>query len=382
MIRIITSFIFFVFFLNGCFSQESIKTMNENRVELGDIKINYYSDKSVTSLEIPPDLTKPSYENSFRLSELASEIDPKIVNLTDKVISSDINQKVLSLPLDIAVKKSGSRRWLLVDKNTDLLWDLAKQFLKEKGFVIKKNNKKIGVMETDYLENQKPDIPAKSMGWVRSALQSTIGNVNYTMPTVDKYKIRIEPVSDSQSEVFLSISSMAEVVVSQSNEKDKRTLWQKTERNVDLENEMLYQLMIYLGSEESIAREKIINAHEDNKILVSLKDGFNGYGKLEFQLNLIDTWDNLSWSLSNLDVDIEDKDIKEKTFYVKVARTADKGIMSKLFGEEAIYQTYQLQLKQLKDNLTEVYFNDISELNEKETKEFSYDFLKRIQKLF
>jgi len=382
MIRIITSFIFFVFFLNGYFSQESIKTMNENRVELGDIKINYYSDKSVTSLEIPPDLTKPSYENSFRLSELASEIDPKIVNLTDKVISSDINQKVLSLPLDIAVKKSGSRRWLLVDKNTDLLWDLAKQFLKEKGFVIKKNNKKIGVMETDYLENQKPDIPAKSMGWVRSALQSTIGNVNYTMPTVDKYKIRIEPVSDSQSEVFLSISSMAEVVVSQSNEKDKRTLWQKTERNVDLENEMLYQLMIYLGSEESIAREKIINAHEDNKILVSLKDGFNGYGKLEFQLNLIDTWDNLSWSLSNLDVDIEDKDIKEKTFYVKVARTADKGIMSKLFGEEAIYQTYQLQLKQLKDNLTEVYFNDISELNEKETKEFSYDFLKRIQKLF
>ena len=380
MIRIITSYIFIVFFLNGCLSQETKQTIKENRVELGDIKINYYSDKSVTSLEIPPDLTKPAYENSFRLSEYVSDINPNIVNLTNKEKLEEQKHEVLTVPSDIQVKKSGTRRWLVVDKSPDLIWDLSRQFLKEQGFVIKKSNKKIGVMETDFLEN-KPEIPAKSMGFIRSALQSTIDNVSYTLPSVDSYKIRIEPTESGQkSEVHLSVSSMAEVITGTG--KDETTLWQSKERDIALENQMLYQLMLYLGGDSANAREKIINAQEEGKITVSLADGINGYAKLQFKLNLIDTWDNMSWALSNLNVNLEDKDLKEKTFYIQVARTADKGIMSKIFGEDAIFNPYQLQLKELSPSLTEVYFNDISEINETETKQFSHEFLGKVQKLF
>jgi len=380
MIRIITSYIFIVFFLNGCLSQETKQTIKENRVELGDIKINYYSDKSVTSLEIPPDLTKPAYENSFRLSEYVSDINPNIVNLTNKEKLEEQKHEVLTVPSDIQVKKSGTRRWLVVDKSPDLIWDLSRQFLKEQGFVIKKSNKKIGVMETDFLEN-KPEIPAKSMGFIRAALQSTIDNVSYTLPSVDSYKIRIEPTESGQkSEVHLSVSSMAEVITGTG--KDETTLWQSKERDIALENQMLYQLMLYLGGDSANAREKIINAQEEGKITVSLADGINGYAKLQFKLNLIDTWDNMSWALSNLNVNLEDKDLKEKTFYIQVARTADKGIMSKIFGEDAIYSPYQLQLKELSPSLTEVYFNDISEINETETKQFSHEFLGKVQKLF
>jgi len=380
MIRIITSYIFIVFFLNGCLSQETKQTIKENRVELGDIKINYYSDKSVTSLEIPPDLTKPAYENSFRLSEYVSDINPNIVNLTNKEKLEEQKHEVLTVPSDIQVKKSGTRRWLVVDKSPDLIWDLSRQFLKEQGFVIKKSNKKIGVMETDFLEN-KPEIPAKSMGFIRAALQSTIDNVSYTLPSVDSYKIRIEPTESGQkSEVHLSVSSMAEVITGTG--KDETTLWQSKERDITLENQMLYQLMLYLGGDSANAREKIINAQEEGKITVSLADGINGYAKLQFKLNLIDTWDNMSWALSNLNVNLEDKDLKEKTFYIQVARTADKGIMSKIFGEDAIYSPYQLQLKELSPSLTEVYFNDISEINETETKQFSHEFLGKVQKLF
>jgi len=256
----------------------------------------------------------------------------------------------------------------------------SSQFLKEQGFVIKKSNKKIGVMETDFLENR-PEIPAKSMGLIRSMLQSTIDNVNYTLPSVDSYKIRIEPIdSGNKSEVHLSVSSMAEVITGTG--KDETTLWQSKERNVALENEMLYELMLYLGGDSADARERIINAQEEGKITVSLIDGINGYAKLQFKLNLIDTWDNMSWALSDLNVNLEDKDLKERSFYIQVARTSDKGIISKIFGEDAIFNSYQLQLKELSSNLTEVYFNDISEVNEIETKKFSYEFLGKIQKLF
>jgi len=379
MIRIITSFIFIVFFLNGCLSEEQKQTIKENRVELGDVKINYYSDKSLTSLEIPPDLTSPSYENSFRLSEFVRNVNPNVVNLTNNDLDKE-PKKILVAPTDILVKKSGNRRWLIVDKAPDLVWDLSKQFLKEKGFVIKKSNRKIGIMETDFLEN-KPKVPAKSMGLIRSFFESQIDNVSYTLPVVDSYKVLLEPIdSGTKTQVNLSIFSMAEVI--SGSGKNETTFWQASEKNFALETEMLYSLMVYLGGESASARKKLLEAREEGKVSVELKDGFNGYAKLVFKLNLLDTWDNMSWAITESNLELEDKDLKERAFYIKTARTDDKGIMSKLFGEDAIFKTYQIQLKSINESITEVYFNDVAELNEKETKDFSYEFLGKIQKLF
>ena len=366
-------------FIGGCFSNDQKQTIKENRVQLGEIKINYYADKSVTSLEIPPDLTSPTFENSFRISEFANDINPNTVNLTNKE-NEDKTQKIIAAPADIEVKKSGNRRWLIVDKNPEIIWNLSKQFFKDNGFVIKKSNKKIGIMETDFLEN-KPKIPAKSLGLIRSFLEAQIENVSYTLPIVDSYKIRIEPLDDGKkSEVHLSLFSMAEVI--SGSGKDETTYWQASEKNIALENEMLYSLMLYLGGDTALAREKIVNAKDEGKISVALLDGLNKYAKLQFKLNLIDTWDNISWALSELNIVVEDKDLKEKTFYIQAARTADKGVFSKLFGEDAIFQSYQIQLKEVGLNKTEVIFNDISEKNESDTKDFSYDFFGQIQKLF
>jgi len=379
MIKIYTSILLFSIFISGCFSEEQKQTIKDNRMQLGDIRINYYSDKSVTSLEVPPDLTTPSFENSFRLNEYVKDYDPSFVDLGGKEERSDKSEIIRPELTEIKVKKSGSRRWLEVDKKPDLVWNLSKQFLKDMGFVVKKSNKKIGFMETDYLEN-KPEIPDKSLGLIRSMF-STIGNVSYTLPSIDKYSIRIEPLnSGEKSEVHLSISSMKEVATLVAG--DKSTLWQSKERDVALENEMLYELMLYLGGDASKAREKIVNAKEEGKVFVELLDGVNGYAKLSFRLNLVDTWDNVSWAISNLNIELEDKDLKEKTFYLNVANDEEKGIFTKIFGDVAIRKQYQLQLKSIGNNLTEVYFNDISEVNDKSTKKFSYQFLGKIHKQF
>ena len=79
---------------------------------------------------------------------------------------------------------------------------------------------------------------------------------------------------------------------------------------------------------------------------------------------------------------MEDKDLKEKTFYIRTANELESGLMSKIFGDEAIKKTYQIQLKSVEDKLTEVYFTDISEINDQNTKEFSYKLLGNIQKQF
>jgi len=380
MIKIFTS-MSILFFLSGCLLEEQKENLKNNRIELGNIEINYYSDKSVTSLEVPPDLTKPIYENAFRVEQIAKGVSSNTINLTNKADEVDLEKnKILDIVSNIQVKKSGNRRWLIVDKSPDIAWDLSQNFLKENGFSIKKNNKKIGVMETDYLEN-KPVIPKKSLGFFRSFLASNIENVSYTLPSVDKYTIRIEPLdSNTKSEIHLSLSSMAEVITgSGSNES---TLWQTKEKDYSLEAEMLYSLMLYLGGDSSKAREKIINAKEDKIVKVVVEDGINGYAKLVFNLDLLETWDNLSWAISEIQVELEDKDIKERAFYINTARNSDKGLMTTIFGEDAVLKPYQILLKKIKPNLTEAYFNDISEENESNTKKFSYELFNKIQKLF
>jgi len=379
MIRIITSFIVIVFFLNGCFSEEQKQKIKENKILLGDLKINYYSDKSVTSLEVPPDLTSPNYENSFRIREFVKDIDLNTVNLTNSDEIKESKQKLLKVPTNIDIKTAGTRKWLVVQKNPDLIWSLSKQFLRENGFVIEKSNKETGVMETNFLEN-KPNIPASSMGWVRSMLQSKIDNVSYTLPSVDSYKIRIEPIDKNSSEVFLSLTSMAEVI--SGTGRNETTYWQYKERDITLETEMLYRLMLYLGSSSAEAREKIIEAQKKSQILISQELDFNNYSKLVFNFGIEETWDSINWALSSLNIELEDKDVREKAFYINTARTSDKGIFSKMFGDDAIRKIYRISLRSINDAKTEVLFFDVSEKNENETKEFSFDLMKQIKDKF
>ena len=101
-----------------------------------------------------------------------------------------------------------------------------------------------------------------------------------------------------------------------------------------------------------------------------------------FSLGQYDTWDNMGWALDQLDIDVEDKDIKESSFYINVARNEDKGIWSRMFGDDAIKKSFQISVKQIDSNVTEVYFNDLSEENEQATIDFSYEFLGDIAKQF
>jgi outer membrane protein assembly factor BamC len=173
-----------------------------------------------------------------------------------------------------------------------------------------------------------------------------------------------------------------EEVITKSGSEDENTIWQSRPKDPALETEMLYRLMTFLGSGQAVAREKIIQAKEEQKLTVTLSEGVNGYAKLTFSLNQYDTWGNIGWALDQLNVDVEDKDVKEGSFYINVARTKDIGIFSKMFGDDAIKKSFQILVRQTQTDTTEVYFNDLSEENEQATIDFSHEFLGNIAKQF
>jgi outer membrane protein assembly factor BamC len=326
------------------------------KVGLGGRVVNYQGDDTIDSLVIPPDLTKPNLQGLF----------------VENIGVIDQTYKVTEVQ-NVEVKRDAHRRWLLVDMPSSEVWSLSKEFFRSFGFKIEKENQKIGILETDYLEID-TKVPDKSLGVIRAALSKAL-NTQYGLPIADKYRIRIESLSDpNQSEVYLTLTSIGEVV------KGEQRLWQPRDKDVEVETEMLLNLMVFLGSDRSEAINKIQASNEKTESPVSVIKSESGYATLVFQYNKNQAWGYLGWALDELDVDVEDRDVIDGSYYINVV--ADKGFFSKLLSTVSLTQSYQLVVKQLDESYSQVIFVDLSEENEQDTIDYSFDFFNELAAKF
>jgi len=326
------------------------------KIGLGSRVVNYQADDRVDSLVIPPDLTTPSLQGLF----------------TESVEVSDKSYEVSEV-LNVELKRDTHRRWLLVDMPPNEVWSESKEFFRSFGFNIEKENQKIGILETNYLEID-TKVPDKSLGAIRAMLAKAL-KTQYGLPIADKYRIRIESVDDpNQSEVYLTLTSIGEVV-----QKDLR-VWQPRDKDVELETEMLLHLMVFLGSDRSEAINKIQASNKKIESPVSVIKSESGYAALMFQYNKKQTWSYLGWALDELDVDIEDRDAIEGSYFIK--HTKNKGFFAKLLSTVSPSQTYQLIVKQLDETYSQVIFVDLSEENEQDTIDYSFDFFNELATKF
>ena len=344
--------IFITLLLNGC----SMIPDQVKKIGLGDRVVNYQSGDTVDSLVIPPDLTKPNSQGLF----------VENVGVTDQTY-------IVTEVQNVEVKRDAHRRWLLVDIPPSEVWSLSKEFFRSFGFKIEKENQKIGILETDYLEID-TKVPDKSLGAIRAVLSKAL-NTQYGLPIADKYRIRIESLSDpNQSEIYLTLTSIGEVV------KGEQRLWQHRDKDVELETEMLLNLMVFLGSDRYEAINKIQASNEKTKSPVSVIKSESGYATLVFQYNKNQAWGYLGWALDELDVDVEDRDVIDGSYYINVV--SNKGFFSKLLSTVSRTQTYQLVVKQLDESYSQVIFVDLSEENEQDTIDYSFDFFNELATKF
>jgi len=326
------------------------------KIGIGGRVVNYQSDDNADSLVIPPDLTKPSSQGMF----------------VENVGIADNSYKTTEVQ-NVEVKRDSLRRWLLVDMPPSEVWSLSKEFFRSFGFKIEKENQKIGILETDYLEID-TNVPDKSLGAIRAGLSKLL-NTQYGLPIADKYRIRIESLDDpNQSEVYLTLTSIGEVV------QGELRVWQAREKDVELETEMLLHLMVFFGSDRSESINKILASNQKIESPVSVIKSESGYATLVFPYNKKQAWSYLGWALDELNIDVEDRDAKDGSYYINIV--ADKGFFSKLLSTVAPTQTYQLILRQLDDALTQVIFVDLSEENEQDTIDYSFDLFNELAAKF
>jgi len=326
-----------------------------SKKEIGNRDINYQADDISSSLVIPPDLTKPNVQGIY----IENENENDLVTINENT--------------NIEIVRDNYRRWLLVDKPYEEVWTSSKDFFRSYGFKIEKENKKIGIFETDYLEIE-TKVPDKSLGMIRAALSKAL-KTQYGLPIADKYRVRIESTENPyQTEVYLSLYSIGEVV------NGALRVWQPRDKDVELETEMLLTLMVYLGSDKEDAINKITDSQEKEKKLIYVLESADSYAKLIFPYPKRETWNLLGWALDELNIEIEDRDLQEGSYYVKASTS--KGFFSNLLKAASLVSTYKIVVRETGINETEVNFIELNDERDEKTLKYSYEFFNDIASKF
>ena len=143
---------------------------------------------------------------------------------------------------------------------------------------------------------------------------------------------------------------------------------------------MLLQLMVFLGNDRAEAIEKIQTDDITNEPTVLVEADESGYASLIFPYDKKQSWSYLGWALDELNIEIDDRDPVEGSYFIKV--TPNLGFFSKLLSAVSEANIYQLIVKEVDEFETYVYFIDITEENADDTITYSFELFNQIASKF
>jgi len=90
-------------------------------------KIDYKSSGSAPSLEVPPDLTTPTYDDRYQVATASGVAAAR---------AAGRSTELLPVASDARLARSGSERWLVVKTTQEAAWTTLRDFWTRNGFVI------------------------------------------------------------------------------------------------------------------------------------------------------------------------------------------------------------------------------------------------------
>src|SRR5689334_14420400 len=211
-------------------------------------KIDYKSAGSAPSLEIPPDLTTPNYDDRYQSSTALGAVAARAAPRPSEVLPPNP---------DAHIVRAGSERWLVVKANPEAAWATLRDFWAKNGFVLAVEEPALGIMETDWAESRND----KPQGFLEQFSNKYISFVFDTYKR-DKFRTRIERGSEPGTvEIYISHRGMEQVpTVKIDNVQGAGFAWGLMPPNPGLEAEMLSRLMMRFGAPEATAEAALTPA--------------------------------------------------------------------------------------------------------------------------
>jgi len=249
---------------------------------LPDRRPDYRQSTVTQPLEIPPDLTASTIDDTLIVPEIGPAGSASLSAYAGERSETQARQPTAVLPPQpgITLRQDGDQRWLVIAAPADQVWPKIREFWTSNGFALKRDDPTIGIMETDWVENR-ADIPQDGL---RGLLKQYL-DVLYSAPTRDKFRTRLErSENNANTEVYLTHYGVEEVAVGGASASATNAyMWQRRPSSPELEAEMLNRLTVYLGASDkrtevqqakasttpAVARTRLIEEGGENRLLVN-----------------------------------------------------------------------------------------------------------------
>ncbi|MDH5191803.1 MAG: outer membrane protein assembly factor BamC [Gammaproteobacteria bacterium] len=302
--RILISFVV-VTSLVACSTLEKVKEGRD---------IDYKKSRTAPSLEVPPDLTTTTIDDTMVVPDINVDSTASYSDYTSERSGTQAQRKQVVLPLDqrITVKRDGDKRWLVVVGAPDELWEQVREFWLQMGFLIKMEDARLGIIETDWHENR-ADIPE---GPIRSFLSKALDTL-YSADTRDKFRVRLERgAKPGTTEIFFTHRGAQEVNTSEQS--GPMTAWQPRPSDPELEIEMMTRFVSFIGIEEKRARTMVGKSKTQSKTLrAKLVRSNDGSAQVVLEDDFPRAWRRTGIALDRVGFTVEDRDRSKGLYFVR-----------------------------------------------------------------
>ncbi len=297
----------------------------------------YKSSRSLPPLEVPPDLSSATLNDSLRVPEATAGTATlsDYTNANRQVATASAERSaILPTLADARVERSGDKRWLVVDAEPGEVWPRIRDFWLQQGFLIQVEDPSIGIMETDWAEQRAP-----IKGGLIRGLMSKLSNAFYGIATRDKFRTRLERGQRSaQTEVYVSHRGAEEIVQEAARttpSADDVRAWQPRPADPELEAEMLTRMMVFFGTDERAAEQRIAATRDKQDRSLMERDGDGT--RLTLQESFSRAWRRTGLALDRVGFTVEDRDRSRGLYFVRYVDPEkdanagrEKGFFSKL----------------------------------------------------
>ena len=315
-------------FLSGC------STLEES-------KINYKSASQAPTLEVPPDLTQLKRDSRYQVagsnSALVSAASATGPTRTAPDAGTAANQAG-----EARIVRSGTQRFLVINRSADSVWEPLREFWKDNGFVLSLDQPELGIMETDWAENR-AKLP-------QDFLRKTIGKVFdsfYSTGERDRFRTRIERTPNGL-EITVTHRGLTEIYTSSMKD---ATIWSPRTTDPELEIEFLHRLMMRLGGQglsinaASTSAASPVKAASSVSVMPAdvkvIKQ--NNLPAIEITDNFERAWRRVGVAIDRTGFTVEDRDRAQGVFFVRYAPPGatgkEPGFFAKLFTSDKVIPT-------------------------------------------
>jgi len=269
-----------------------------NKVFDNESTVGYKKAGSVTSLEVPPDLTEPKYDSTFAINRGSNTVNASTIN-NGSGSTSTANVQVLPDSSTVTIKGSGGVRWLEVAAPAGVLWGKVQGFWETIGTELKRNEPTVGIMETDWIQSR-GKLP---QGSIQRALGSILKNATDS-GIRDRYTTRFEKTSANLTRIYITHRG-AEQMVS-----DTGVKWEMRPRRAVAEAEMLNRLKAYLQGIDpnTVKGASSIDSSVGSTGLAAMSVADNGQPILKVRDSFDRTWVRTGSAITSIGFVLEGQD--------------------------------------------------------------------------